>query len=69
MTDMICKRCQATDYVKNGIVRGLQRYRCHACGCNFTATKPRGKPAAVKALGIVTKTQSLTQKTTIARVV
>ena len=50
MTDIICKRCQATDYVKNGIVRGLQRYRCHACGCNFTATKPRGKPAAVKAL-------------------
>ena len=50
MTGIICKRCQATDYVKNGVVRGLQRYRCRACGCNFTATKPRGKPAAVKAL-------------------
>ena len=50
MTGIICKRCQATDYVSNGGVRGLQRYRCRACGCNFTATKPRGKPAAVKAL-------------------
>ena len=50
MTEIICKRCQATHYVKNGVVRGLQRYRCRACSCNFTATKPRGKPAAVKAL-------------------
>ena len=38
MTEIICKRCQATDYVKNGIVRGLQRYRCRNCSCNFTAT-------------------------------
>ena len=50
ITEIICKRCQATDYVKNGIVRGLQRYRCRNCFCNFTATKPRGKPAAMKAL-------------------
>ena len=38
MTEIICKRCQATDYVKNGIVRGLQRYRCRNCSCNFTST-------------------------------
>ena len=50
MPEIICKRCQATDYVKNGIVRGLQRYRCRPCGCNFTATKARGMPAAAKAL-------------------
>lgn len=50
MAEIICKRCRATDYVKNGMVRGLQRYRCRVCGCNFTVTKPRGKPAAVKAL-------------------
>jgi hypothetical protein len=31
-------------------VRGLQRYRCRQCACNFTATKPRGTPAAMKAL-------------------
>ena len=50
MTEVVCKRCQGTDHVKNGVVRGLQRYRCKACGCNFTATKARGMPAAAKAL-------------------
>lgn len=53
MTEIICKRCQATEYVKNGSVRGLQRYRCRKCSCNFTATKPRGKPAAMKALALL----------------
>ena len=53
MTEIICKRCQATEYVKNGMVRGLQRYRCRKCSCNFTATKPRGKPAAMKALALL----------------
>ena len=53
MTEITCKRCQATEYVKNGIVRGLQRYRCRKCCCNFTATKPRGKPAAMKALALL----------------
>ncbi len=53
MTDVICKRCQATGYVKNGMVRGLQRYKCQSCGCNFTMTAARGKPAAMKALAIV----------------
>ncbi len=52
MTGIICKRCQATDSVKNGVVRGVQRYRCRACGCDLSATKPRGKPAAVKALAM-----------------
>jgi transposase len=50
MTEIICKGCGAADYVRNGKVRGLQRYRCKACGCNFTATKARGMPAAAKAL-------------------
>jgi transposase-like protein len=52
MSEIICKSCQATDYVKNGVVRGLQRYCCKECGCNFTATKPRGKPPAMKALAV-----------------
>ena len=50
MTEVICKRCGASDYVKNGRVRGLQRCRYKGCGCNFTATKARGKPVALKAL-------------------
>jgi transposase-like protein len=53
MPEITCKRCQATEYVKNGSVRGLQRYRCRRCSDNFTATKPRGKPAAMKALALL----------------
>src|ERR1700758_2355464 len=53
MAEIICKRCQAADYVKNGIVRGRQRYRCRKCLCNFTDTEPRGKPAAMKALALL----------------
>lgn len=53
MTEIGCKRCGASDYVKNGIVRGLQRYRCRQCACNFTATQPRGKPLAMKALALL----------------
>lgn len=53
MSEIVCKRCGAVDYVKNGRVRGLQRYRCTVCGYNFTATGPRGKPAAMKALALL----------------
>ena len=53
MSEIVCKRCAAANYVKNGKVRALQRYRCKACGCNFTATKPRGKPAALKTLALL----------------
>jgi transposase-like protein len=50
---LCCKRCGASDYVKSGMVRGHQRYRCHGCGCNFTATPRRGKPSAMKALAVL----------------
>ena len=53
MTEIRCKRCDATEQVKNGIVRGFQRYLCQSCGCNFTMTPPRGKPPAMKALAIL----------------
>jgi transposase-like protein len=29
------------------------RYRCKACGRSFTATPPRGKPPAMKALAVL----------------
>ena len=53
MSEICCKRCGAADYVKNGNVRGFQRYRCLFCGYNFTMTPPRGKPAAMKALALL----------------
>jgi transposase len=51
--ELSCKRCGSISYVKNGIVRGLQRYRCQSCGCNFTATPKRGCSQATKALAIL----------------
>lgn len=53
MAGVHCKRCGSVVFVKNGLVRGHQRYRCGACGCNFTDTPPRGKPAAMKALAVL----------------
>ena len=50
---MECKKCNSVQYIKNGIVRGIQRYRCKRCGCNFTNTPKRGKPEAMKALAIL----------------
>lgn len=30
-----CKRCGSGETVKNGMVRGKQRYLCKLCGCHF----------------------------------
>ena len=51
--EISCKRCASAAFVRNGTVRGQQRYRCKGCGCNFTATPERGKPAAMKALAVL----------------
>ena len=48
-----CKKCGSEKFIKNGFVRGLQRYRCRECRCNFTYTKRRGIHPALRALGIV----------------
>src|SRR3712207_9149896 len=42
-----------TGYVKNGLMRPKQRYRCKACGLNFTDTPPRGKPLALKVTAVL----------------
>jgi transposase-like protein len=34
-------------------MRGKQRYRCKACGLNFTDTPPRGMPLRVKAEAVL----------------
>ncbi len=50
---MLCKRCGSEEWVKNGFMRGKQRYRCKACGLNFTDTPPRGMPLAMKATAVL----------------
>ncbi len=35
MAEVHCKRCGSVSFVKSGIVRGHQRYRCRDCGGNL----------------------------------
>ena len=67
MSEIRCRRCAGTTFVRNGTVRGHQRYRCKACGCIFTATPGRGKPAAMKALAVLLYGLGNASQGTIAR--
>jgi transposase-like protein len=40
---MKCPRCKSNDKVKNGIIKGVQRYRCKECEYNFTVEKRSGE--------------------------
>ena len=53
MSGLGCKHCGSGSFVRNGMAHGRQRYRCKACGRSFTATPPRGKPPAMKALAVL----------------
>src|SRR3954463_4368447 len=53
MSELVCKHCGSGSSVRNGMAPGHQRYRCKTCGRNFTATPPRGKPPAMKALAVL----------------
>ena len=53
MSGISCKKCQFPSYVKSGHTRGLQRYKCKECGCQFTDTKRRGVHPALKSFAIV----------------
>ena len=48
-----CKRCGSAERVRNGLMRGKQRYLCKACGPNLTDTPPRGMPLRVKVTAVL----------------
>jgi transposase len=62
--ELRCKRCGSGEPVKNGFMRGKQRYRCKACGLNFTATPPRGKPLALKITAVLLYVSGLSMNRT-----
>jgi transposase-like protein len=45
-------------------MRGKQRHRCRACGVNFTATPPRGKPLTPKVTVVLLYVSGLSMKRT-----
>jgi transposase-like protein len=42
-----CPKCKATDFCKDGIVKGRQRYKCKSCNYRFTV-EYLGKPEKLK---------------------
>lgn len=38
-TDLFCPKCQSTEHVKSGIIKGRQRYKCKQCSYYFTVQK------------------------------
>jgi transposase-like protein len=59
-----CKGCGSEAHVKNGFMRGKQRYRCKACGLNFTDTPSRGMPLAVKVTAVLLYVSGLSMNRT-----
>ena len=59
-----CKRCGAEEHIRNGLMRGKQRYRCKACGLNFTDTPPRGMPLAMKVSAVLLYVSGLSMNRT-----
>lgn len=49
---MNCPKCSSVKYVKSGHVKGVQRYQCKGCRCQFTRDTPRGRPLKTKMLAI-----------------
>ena len=40
---MKCAKCNSVEKVKNGFVKGVQRYKCKGCGYNYTVEKRSGE--------------------------
>ena len=56
---MICRKCGSVQNVKNGKVKGVQRYKCKDCGFQFTkeianghSEEERNKAVALYLLGL-----------------
>ena len=61
---LLCKRCRSAKQVKNGLMRGKQRYLCKTCGLAFTDTPARGKPLALKAAAVLLYVSGLSMNRT-----
>lgn len=54
-----CKRCESTEIVKNGIVRGKQRYLCKRCRYHFIKEDERESQIAAVHKALCTVFQAL----------
>jgi transposase-like protein len=42
-----CPKCGSEERVKNGFMKGMQRYKCKDYRCNYTKSDKQGYPAKV----------------------
>jgi len=50
---MRCPKCKSNEKVKNGKIKGVQKYKCKKCNYNFTVTlKSTAKSYRVKRLAL-----------------
>jgi len=62
-----CKNCKSESVVKNGFVRGKQRYHCKECGYNFVEGDERtNEKIALSHSRILILSRFLLQKTNTA---
>jgi len=54
-----CKKCLSENIVKNGIVRGKQRYRCAECAYNFVEGDQRTNEGVIAKKAMCTLLYSL----------
>lgn len=51
---MNCPKCKSDRKVKNGVLKGVQRFKCKNCGFNFTVEyKSTSKPIDTKKFGLM----------------
>ena len=46
---MKCPKCRHAEAVKNGKIKGKQRYKCRSCGCNYTTSSMARTPIETRA--------------------
>ena len=49
---MSCPKCNHHHIIKNGKVKGSQRWKCKGCSFQFTRTTARGRPLRQKSLAV-----------------
>ena len=50
---MNCSKCKSSLYVKNGLIKGRQRYKCKDCGYNYTVAYKNGIEPYYKRLALM----------------
>lgn len=56
---MQCPKCGSERKVKSGFMKGIQRYKCKECGCQYTRSTPRGAPLKTRLMAVYLYTHGL----------